>query len=78
VHKSIEKAIPGRFERVKNINAMFTITLYESVVRSLLEKDKLTYSLLLCMKILLNEKRIITHDEIRFLMVGGTAIKADI
>jgi hypothetical protein len=41
VHKSIEKAIPGRFERVKNINAMFTITLYESVVRSLLEKDKL-------------------------------------
>jgi hypothetical protein len=30
------------------------------------------------MKILLNEKRIITHDEIRFLMVGGTAIKADI
>jgi hypothetical protein len=41
VHKSIEKAIPGRFERVKNINATFTITLYDSVVRSLLEKDKL-------------------------------------
>lgn len=39
--KSINKAPPGRFERVKNINNTFTMNLYEMIVRSLLEKDKL-------------------------------------
>jgi len=39
--KSIEKAPASRFERVKNINITFTKTLFESIIRSLIEKDKL-------------------------------------
>ena len=72
--KSIEKAPAGRFERVKNINICFTQTLFQNVIRSLLEKDKLSFSILLTMRILQEEKRIITPQEVRFLMVGGTAL----
>lgn len=45
--------------------------MYESICRSLLEKDKLIFSLLLCIKILETDKKI-TPAMIRFLMVGGT------
>jgi dynein heavy chain len=34
------------------------MSLYESICRSLLEKDKLIYSLLLCMKVLQSEAKI--------------------
>jgi dynein heavy chain len=74
--RSVEKAIPGRFERVKNINNMFTQTLFQNIIRSLLEKDKLTFSILITVRIMQEEKKIITPQEVRFLMVGGTAISA--
>ncbi len=48
------------------------------MVRSLLEKDKLLFSFLLCIKILQNEKKVIDAAEIRYLMVGGTATSPDI
>jgi dynein heavy chain len=50
--KAVEKSPPGRNERVKNINITFTLHLYQNLIRSLLEKDKLTFSLLLCIRIL--------------------------
>jgi dynein heavy chain len=50
--------------------------LYESICRSLLEKDKLIYSFMTCMKILQSEAKI-TSQEIRFLMVGGTWTETD-
>lgn len=50
--RGIEKAIPGKENRCKNIIDRFQKLLYESICRSLLEKDKLIYSMLICMKIL--------------------------
>ena len=50
--RSIEKAVPGRFERVKNINNCFTQNLFQNIIRSLLEKDKLSFSMLLVIRIL--------------------------
>jgi len=50
--KAVEKSPSGRNERVKNINITFTLHLYQNLIRSLLEKDKLTFSLLLCIRIL--------------------------
>lgn len=72
--RSIEKAPPGRHDRVKNINLTFTQTLFQNVIRSLLEKDKLSFSMLLTIRILQEEKKIISPPEVRFLMVGGTAL----
>ena len=66
---------PTKDSRVKNIKMRFTSMLYENVVRSLLEKDKLIFSFQICTQILLlEEKGFITNEEIRFLMIGGTAI----
>jgi len=49
--------------------------LYDSVTRSLLEKDKLIFSLLVCQKILEIKKKI-TPVHTRFMMVGGTWTEA--
>jgi dynein heavy chain len=49
--------------------------LYESICRSLLEKDKLIFTFMMCMKILEINKKI-KSIEIRFLMVGGTWTEA--
>lgn len=53
---------------------MFTQILFQNVIRSLLEKDKLSFSMLMTMRIMQEEKKIITPQEVRFLMVGGTAL----
>lgn len=47
------------------------LSLYDSICRALLEKDKLIYSLLMCIKILESEN-LISLIETRLLMVGGT------
>lgn len=51
----IAKAIPGKENRRENIVNRFQQLLYESTCRSLLEKDKIIFSLLLCLKILESE-----------------------
>lgn len=73
--RAIDKSIPGKENRCKNIIDKFQSLFYESLCRSLLEKDKLIFSFLICTKILLAEKKI-TSNEIRFMMVGGTWIEA--
>ncbi|KAI8896128.1 dynein heavy chain and region D6 of dynein motor-domain-containing protein [Globomyces pollinis-pini] len=57
-------------ERVKNINAYFSFSLFTNVCRSLFEKHKLEYSFLLTIRILMNENKI-DLDEWRFLLTGG-------
>ena len=39
-----------------------------------MEKDKLIYSFLLCLKIMLSESKL-TNLELRFTMVGGTYVE---
>jgi dynein heavy chain len=50
--KGILKAIPGKENRKENIINRFQQLLYEGICRSLLEKDKIIFSLLLTLKIL--------------------------
>ena len=69
--RSIREAIPGKDNRCKNIIDKFQISLYESICRALLEKDKLIFSFTLCLKIMQSENKI-TNQEVRFTMVGGT------
>lgn len=45
-------------ERIENINAYFTFSLYSNVCRSLFERHKLLFSFLLCVRILMNENKI--------------------
>jgi dynein heavy chain len=74
---SIEKG--KRNEKVKFFIKEFTALLYENICRSLFEKDKLLFSMLMYFKIV--EK---THDdpkilldarEVRFMMVGGSRVE---
>lgn len=46
------KSLTGKENRTRNIIDRFQMNLYESICRSLLEKDKLIFSLLMCMKVL--------------------------
>ena len=47
------------------------MSLYESICRSLLEKDKLIFSFLMTLKVMGSEGKV-SSNEIRFTMVGGT------
>jgi dynein heavy chain len=60
--------------RVSNIVEKFTIMLYETVVRSLLEKDKVLFSFLMTTKLMMEERKMINSAEIMFFAVGGTAL----
>ncbi|XP_048578532.1 dynein axonemal heavy chain 1-like isoform X2 [Nematostella vectensis] len=62
--------------RIQNINEYFTFSLYSNVCRSMFEKDKLLFSFLVCVRILMNENKI-NMDEWRFLLAGGTAVPKD-
>ncbi|KAJ1097170.1 hypothetical protein NDU88_002296 [Pleurodeles waltl] len=59
--------------RIRNITDHFTVTIYNNVCRSLFEKDKLLFSLLLTIGILKGENKV---DDIvwRFLLTGGVAL----
>jgi dynein heavy chain len=58
-------------ERVRNLNEYQTLALYQNVCRSLFERHKLLFSLLLCMKILFGDNKI-DHNEWRFFLTGAS------
>ncbi|KAG8433111.1 hypothetical protein GDO86_017410 [Hymenochirus boettgeri] len=60
-------------ERIDNIIKHFTSSIYDNVCRSLFEKDKLLFSLLLTVGIMKGQNKI--NDEMwRFLLTGGIAL----
>lgn len=63
-------------QRVKEISEIFMMFLYESVSRCLFEKHKLLFTFLITLKILQFEKNCVNVAEIRFFMLGGTALQA--
>ncbi|EGR32288.1 hypothetical protein IMG5_089580 [Ichthyophthirius multifiliis] len=69
--KAIQSLVPGKNQRCLNIINQFQILMYESICTSLFEKDKLIFSLLMCIKIMEIENKI-TKQQIRFMMLGGT------
>ncbi|XP_066465573.1 dynein axonemal heavy chain 3 [Tiliqua scincoides] len=61
-------------ERIHNIIDHFTVSIYNNVCRSLFEKDKLLFSLLLTVGIMKGKDEI--DDEVwRFLLTGGVALE---
>ncbi|XP_026560379.1 dynein heavy chain 3, axonemal [Pseudonaja textilis] len=61
-------------ERIENIIDHFTVSIYNNVCRSLFEKDKLLFSLLLSIGILKGKNEI--DDKVwRFLLTGGVALE---
>lgn len=69
---NVEKA--KRNERKKYYIKEFTKLLYEGICRSLFEKDKLLFSMLLCFKIM-DEFKLLDQREVRFVMTGGTRVE---
>lgn len=59
-------------ERGRNLNEFFTYSLYVNVCRSLFEKHKLMFSVLLTIKVLQNQDKI-DPGEWRFLLAGPTS-----
>ena len=57
-------------QRMDNLNAYFQYFLYRNVCRSLFEKDKLVFSLLLCVPLLQGYDKL-DAAEWRFLLTGG-------
>lgn len=53
------------------LNNHFTLVLYENICRSLFEKHKLLFSLILCVKILFGDNKM-DPDEWRFFLAGAT------
>ncbi len=49
-------------QKVDKIIEQFQLLLYESICRSLLEKDKIIFSFLLCLKIMETEKKISSEE----------------
>ena len=61
--RALQQAEPGtKFERIPNIIKTFTELLYLNVCRSLFEKDKLLFSLLMTIKVM-EEKKLIVQQE---------------
>jgi len=73
--RSIAKAEKSHVleERLGHLNASFTYELYKNVCRSLFEKDKLLFSFLLCIKVLLGEGKL-DGAELRFFLTGNTSM----
>eukprot|EP00062_Callorhinchus_milii_P022724 gi/632980863/ref/XP_007907272.1/ PREDICTED: dynein heavy chain 3, axonemal-like [Callorhinchus milii] len=73
---SIDKSSPSTLlhERISNLNAHFTYSMYQNVCRSLFERDKMLFSFLLCIGIE-RSRNLVTDDEWRFLLTGGVALE---
>ena len=61
--------------RMENLNAYFQYFLYRNVCRSLFEKDKLAFSLLLCTDLMRGYDKL-DHTEWRYLLTGGMLLDA--
>ncbi|CAH3998948.1 unnamed protein product [Pieris brassicae] len=61
-------------ERLEGLNAFFTKSIYENVCRSLFEKDKLIFSLVLTLGIL-RARGEIDDELVSFLLTGGVALE---
>ncbi|XP_026331478.1 dynein heavy chain 3, axonemal-like, partial [Hyposmocoma kahamanoa] len=61
-------------ERLDGLNAYFTKSIYDNVCRSLFEKDKLIFSLVLTLGIL-RAKGQIDDEQVVFLLTGGVALE---
>lgn len=59
--------------RLRNINDHFAFMLYVNICRSLFEKDKLLFAVLLAMRIL-SSQALLSEDRISFLLTGGVGI----
>ncbi|XP_047106954.1 dynein axonemal heavy chain 3 [Schistocerca piceifrons] len=59
--------------RIGNLNSYFTSSIYKNVCRSLFEKDKLIFSLVLCIGIL-RSKGLVCEENWSFLLTGGVAL----
>ncbi|XP_052759353.1 dynein axonemal heavy chain 3 [Galleria mellonella] len=60
--------------RLSSLNAYFTKSIYENVCRSLFEKDKLIFSLVLTLGIL-RPQGLIDDELVAFLLTGGVALE---
>jgi dynein heavy chain len=60
-------------ERLGFLNKEFLESLYRNICRSLFEKDKLIFSMLLTIK-LMEMTREIVNEELRFFLTGGVAL----
>ena len=60
-------------ERLQNINDHFSYNLYENVCRSLFEKDKLLFSALLSIRVLMSQC-LLSEDSVAFLLTGGVGV----
>ena len=69
---AIAKAAPAVevTQRIENLKETFTLVLYENICRSLFEKDKLLFSMLLCFRIMLGDK-LLDPLEMRYFMAGS-------
>ena len=63
-------------KRMDNLNVYFQYFLYRNVCRSLFEKDKLVFSLLLCSSIQFGYDQM-DQTEWRYLLTGGIVLNAD-
>ena len=63
--------------RLKNLNDYITYSLYNNVCRSLFEKHKLMFSLLLCTRIMQGSGHL-DMDEWRFLIAGGSSAEVTV